>query len=140
MALELGNAVAGTDVSTANGDYDLIGIRTDADPLDVIDGGTVTANAAFLLTGIADFSGASTKAYLYLNGSRIALNDAGAFDNVGSTDNTDSQAVSIGYETGACLGNYFGGSIAETIAYPFALTTPSRSAVEQYLISKYGLP
>ncbi len=91
--------------------------------------GTLTTSQYQILEAIQNGSGTGS---LYTNGTSVA---SGSVNNI---NNTTRSAPVIGAYTGGGT-YYFQGQIAEILIYSTALSSTQRQAVENYLLSRYGL-
>ena len=112
--------------------FALAGRRLDSDPYTVLDFGTVGTTAWHLHTSIINY--AAAEGSIFVDGTHEGT---GNFLTSGNTSDTDSLRSTIGSQSDDAF--YFTGDIAEIIIYNRALSDAERSAVDNYLMSKYGM-
>jgi hypothetical protein len=130
---EVGNDVG---IPTANGVVDLTVRRVDGDPVDFISGGKnvgLANNVAFLAAASVDYVARS--AVMRVN--RTQTTTSTTMGTGGNTTNTASAGAYIGNNSAS---EYFGGSLAEILAYNTTLTTAQIQVIEDYLAAQYKLP
>jgi len=111
--------------------YTMSGRRLDADGLQTITGGTVTASP-IIHSSVVRYSVAT--AGIFVNS---ASQVDTAFLTAGNTSNTASLRFTIGCSLD--LNQFVNGDIAEFIVYQRAISVAERNSVERYLSVKWGI-
>lgn len=86
----------------------------------------------FVHSGVLNY--ANSDAFQYVNGALDGTNTS--FQTDGNTENTDSNAITIGSNS---VSNFCNIDIAEILVFPTALSTVNRQRVERYLSGKYAI-